>query len=112
MSAKLFHDTKAAIAASKRSLRCLELASHLRELGFEVRDGKRGGHKLLFHDGIRDFTSTSYNCGHGRNPEIKTPYIDNILKLIEKYQKEIIEYLESEDHDSGPSQIQHHNPSR
>jgi hypothetical protein len=103
MSARLFHDTKTKLAASKRSLRCVELASHLQALGFEVRDGKRGGHKLLFHEGIRDFTSASYNCGHGRNPEIKAAYVDRILKLLEKYQKEIIDYLEAQNHDRGPS---------
>lgn len=94
MSYKLFDETVAALSAARRSIRCEELASHLRRLGFDVRDGKRGGHKLIFHDGIPDFTSASYNCGHGRNPEIKPAYVSNLLKLLEQYKKEIIEYLE------------------
>lgn len=80
--------------AAKKSMRCAELARQLVRLGFEVRDGKRGGHKLYFHDGIQGFHSASFNCGHGKNPEIKPAYIRKVLKVLEQYKQELIEFLE------------------
>ncbi len=37
-------------------MRCQELADLLTELGFEVRDGKKAGHKVFVHHGIETFT--------------------------------------------------------
>jgi len=36
----------------------------------------------------------SYNCGHGRNPEIKSAYIGKILRILRQYEDEIIDFLE------------------
>jgi len=44
------------LQVSKANIRCDTLAEQLALLGFEVRDGKRGGHKVFFHDGISTFT--------------------------------------------------------
>ena len=82
------------LQASKANIRCDTLAEQLARLGFEVRDGKRGGHKVFFHDGISAFTSGSYNCGHGKNPEIKPAYIGKILRILKQYEDEIIDFLE------------------
>jgi len=95
MSAKLLYtEVVKTLQASKASIRCDTLAEQLARLGFEVRDGKRGGHKVFFHDGISTFTSGSYNCGHGRNPEIKPAYIGKILRILLRYEAEIIGFLE------------------
>lgn len=55
----------------------------LEGLGFSVKDDKRGGHKVFTHDGIQSFRTGSYNCEHGRNPEIKRPYIPKIRDWLE-----------------------------
>ncbi len=95
MSAELIYtEVVSTLQASKANIRCNTLAEQLARLGFEVRDGKRGGHKVFFHDGISAFTSGSYNCGHGKNPEIKPAYIGKILRILRQYEDEIIDFLE------------------
>ncbi|MEW8426131.1 MAG: type II toxin-antitoxin system HicA family toxin [Candidatus Thiodiazotropha sp.] len=75
------------------SIRCQELADKLISLGFEVRDGKKAGHKVFVHHGMESFTSGGYTCGHGRNPEIKPVYIKKVAKLLRQYETELIQYL-------------------
>jgi hypothetical protein len=94
MSKLLFGQVVAKLEAAKRSIRCDELAEQLELLGFEVRDGKQGGHKIYVHDGLPEFKSASYNCGHGRNPEIKPAYIRNVLRILRQHEAEIVNYLE------------------
>lgn len=79
---------------ARGSLRCDELRRELEALGFEVRDGKKAGHKVLTHPQIADFFSASYTCGHGKNPEIKPPYIRNICKVIEAHETVLRRLLE------------------
>ncbi len=85
--------------ASVSSIRCDTLAAQLARLGFEVRDGKQGGHKIFVHDGIPEFFSGSYNCGHGKNPEIKPAYIRKVLRILQQHEKEIIDFLEGQNDD-------------
>lgn len=75
------------------AIRCQELAGLLTSLGFDVRNGKKAGHKIFVHDGIATFTSASYTCGHGHNPEIKPVYIKNITRLLKQYEIELVQYL-------------------
>ncbi|MEA3278869.1 MAG: hypothetical protein U9Q81_26965 [Pseudomonadota bacterium] len=65
----------------------------LRSLGFEVRDGKKAGHKVFVHHGIAAFSSGGYTCGHGKNPEIKPVYVKRIARLIKQYEVELLAYL-------------------
>jgi hypothetical protein len=58
----------------KANLCCEDVKKLLLNLGFEVRDGKQGGHKIFVHSGLAAFQSASFNCGHGKNPEIKPAY--------------------------------------
>lgn len=76
------------------SVRCNDMAGMLERLGFEIRDGKKAGHKLFFHQGIESFKSASYTCGHGRNPEIKRPYVRQVIKILKQYEAELTEHLE------------------
>lgn len=95
MSAKDVYDqVEQTLTASRTNLRCNELSNLLTQLGFEVRDGKRGGHKVFFHDAIPEFMSSSFNCGHGKNPEIKPAYIGKILRTIRQYEAEIVAHLQ------------------
>jgi hypothetical protein len=73
------------------SMRCSEMKTCLESLGFTVRDGKKIGHKVFIHDELEVFLSGSYTCNHGRNPEIKRPYINSVLKTLKMHKAELIE---------------------
>lgn len=64
------------------SLRCRELQRILESLGFEVRDGRKPGHKIIHHPGLPGFLGSSYTCGHGRDPQIKPNYARNMLRIV------------------------------
>ena len=81
----------------KSSLCCEDVKQLLTRLGFDVRDGKLGGHKIYVHQGLPSFHSGSFNCGHGRNPEIKPAYITKIVQVLKQYKNELDTYLERKD---------------
>jgi predicted RNA binding protein YcfA (HicA-like mRNA interferase family) len=87
------------LQAGKGNLCCSDVIKILTSLGFQVRDGKKGGHKIYTHDGIADFNSSSFNCGHGKNPEIKQPYIVNIMRVIKLNGVALNDYLKEVDGD-------------
>jgi hypothetical protein len=82
------------LEASQHTIRCQEMSKYLQQLGFEVRDGKKEGHKIFTHDGIPSFWSSSYTCGHGKNPEIKPAYVRKIVTMLRRYEAELTEFLE------------------
>lgn len=92
MSGNLFKDTLSLFESGK-ALRCKDVIVALEGLGFEVRDGKRGGHKVYVHDGLVDFHSSAFNCDHGKNPQIKSAYIKKIAKVLRQYEQELVELL-------------------
>lgn len=79
----------------KSNLCCDEVQSLLESLGFEVRAG-RAGHKIVVHQGITSFHSASFNCGHGKNPQIKPAYISNLKRVIETHRQPLELYLEGQ----------------
>ena len=82
MNAKLTpKDTIGYLQQHKTNLCCKDVKYLLESLKFEVKDGKRGGHKVFVHYGLPSFQSGSFNCGHGKNPEIKPAYISKIIKI-------------------------------
>ena len=84
----------------RANARCRDIKDKLEKLGFEVRDGKRGGHKIFFHDDLPSFMSGSLNCGHGKNPEIKPVYVRKIVRILKEHESDIKKYLEKgEDND-------------
>lgn len=95
MSAKVT-DALQRLTDAGSSLRCDELRRILESLGFEVRDGKKAGHKVVTHAGLPDFFSAAYTCGHGKNPEIKPAYIHKIRKLIEEREADLRDWLKGE----------------
>lgn len=78
----------------KSSLCCEDVKQLLTLLGFDVRDGKLGGHKIYVHQRLLLFHSGSFNCGHGNNPEIKLAYISKIVQVLKQYKNELDDYLE------------------
>ena len=84
----------------RANARCRDIKDKLEKLGFEVRDGKRGGHKIFVHDHLPSFMSGSFNCGHGKNPEIKPVYVRKIIRILKEHESDIKKYLEKgEDND-------------
>jgi hypothetical protein len=77
----------------KKSCRASELWGALTGLGFEVRDTPSAGHKVVQHPGLKGFTGSSYNAGHGKNDEVKVGYIQNMLRLLRQYEVELEEFL-------------------
>ncbi len=88
-------ETITQLQAAKSSIRCEELAASLRDLGFVVRAGE-AGHKVVTHPGLKGFYSAAYNCGHGKNPEIKPAYIGKILRILRQYESELDEFLKEQ----------------
>lgn len=93
MTDSLYNNAVTTLESAGTSVRCSELTVLLQELGFTVRDGSRGGHKIFVHDGLPSFRSGSYNCDHGRNPQIKRPYITNVLRILREHEDELKSYL-------------------
>ncbi len=90
---KLFDTVVERLRSAGAATRCKELTEMLASLGFEVRNGKNQGHRVFVHHGVPSFTSGSYTCGHGRNPEIKPAYIQKVGRLLKQYEAELILYL-------------------
>ena len=83
----------ARLASAKASIRCSEMTELLTSLGYEVRNGKLGTHRMFFHDALPDFLSGSYNGGHGRDPQIKRPYVIKILRILRQHEPELKRFL-------------------
>jgi hypothetical protein len=81
------------LSSGRAAIRCRELAELLTSLGFELRDGRKAGHKVFVHHGVASFTSAAYTCGHGRNPEVKPVYVNNVARLLKQYEAELTQYL-------------------
>lgn len=83
---------KKALRALERagtSLRCKDLERILESLGFEVRDGKKAGHRIVHHPELPNFFGSSYTCGHGANPQVKPNYVRIMLKMIRQHEDEL-----------------------
>jgi hypothetical protein len=84
------------LVRAKGSWRCSDLIDRLEALGFQVRDGRTPGHKIVTHPSLAAFYSASFNCGHGKNPEIKSGYISNIRNTLVTHEKALREFLKEE----------------
>lgn len=71
------------------NLRCKEVLQMLDLLGFKIRDGRRGGHKIVSHPRLEGFIGTNFDCGHGANSQIKPVYIRKLIKIIDDWQVEL-----------------------
>lgn len=71
------------------SLRCEEVCAGLAHLGFEIKNGKCPGHKVVSHSALRGFIGTNFNCGHGRNDVVKIAYIKKLLRVLSENQPEL-----------------------
>ena len=72
------------------SIRCSDLVQILTGLGFEVRSGRAPGHKVVTHPKIKGLYS-NFDCGHGRSPEVRVPYVLNMRRVLRQYHSELTE---------------------
>jgi len=87
-------DTIQTLGNAGASMRCSDLQRALESIGFEVKDRKKPGHKVVYHSRLSEmseFTTTSYTCGHGKNPEVKPAYVKKMLGVIRRYESELKE---------------------
>ena len=96
MTSGRLDDVIQALSEAGASLRCNEMRSVLVSLGFDVRDGRKPGHKVVTHRYIEGFFSTSYTCGHGKNPEVKPAYVRQIRNTLRTYYQQLSDYLGDE----------------
>ena len=95
--------------ATRGTIRCKDMIRLLEGLGFAVRDGTKTGHKVITHPELVNFTSASITCGHGRNPQVKPPYVAHIKRLLVTHANDLEERKENRDDDNGESlRLQHH----
>jgi hypothetical protein len=93
MPAEAVRAAREQLEQASASLRCQDLVRILTRLGFDVRDGRKQGHKVMTHPGVPSFTSQGFTCGHGRNPEIKPVYVRRIAATLRQYEPELADYL-------------------
>jgi hypothetical protein len=77
------------LTTSKGNLRCLEVVKILESLGFTVKAGKNFNHKGFTHEEIKNFRGGTFNCGHGKNPQVNKHYLENIISILKKYEDKI-----------------------
>jgi hypothetical protein len=73
----------------KRSLRRSELEDALRSLGFSVRAGSSGGHRVFTHPKLSAFYGSRFNGGHGQDAEILPVYVGQVIKVLRMYKSEL-----------------------
>lgn len=93
MAGSLYDQVVAELSYGRTNLRGDRATALLRSLGFEVKEGRLGGHRVFTHDGLADFHSSSFNAGHGKNPEIKPSYVRNILRVLKEHESALRSYL-------------------
>jgi len=65
----------------------------LTDLGFVIKEGKTPNHKIVTHSGLATFTTTSYDCGHGKDAAIKAPYVVKIARILGEFAEDLQKYL-------------------
>jgi hypothetical protein len=76
-------------------MRCLDVCKNLERLGFVVKKKASGNHKVFNHPSLPDFHGSNFDCGHGKNAQVKSPYIKrNILPVLRRYREELKTILE------------------
>lgn len=91
------------LAAGKAGsgLPCAEVRSLLGELGFRVKDGARGGHKVITHPHLPGFTTAAYNCKSG-NGDVDRNYLGSILRVLRQHEADIKKHLGEADEKDDP----------
>lgn len=82
------------LTARKANVRCSEMREILEGLGFTIREGSNGNHRIFTHRGLEEFKSSSYDCGHGRDSLIKASYVVKVVRVLSENAIELNDFLE------------------
>ena len=90
--AKVTYDSVVAeLKSRKNSIKRSELISLLEGLRFKVQPGTKGKHYTYNHRDFAIFPGGTFNGSHdGKDPIIKVPYILDAIKILMKYEAELI----------------------
>lgn len=80
--------------ASGANTACRDFTSLLVDFGFEVRDGARGGHKIVTHPALPLAEAKNYNCGHNPGTMVKKPYVKEMLKFVQHQEDALRERID------------------
>ncbi|TMW74411.1 hypothetical protein FG147_07680 [Thauera sp. UPWRP] len=72
---------------------CRDFTALLIEFGFEVRDGSKGGHKVVTHPALPLAEAKNYNCGHNPGTMVKKPYVKEMLKFVQHQEDALREWI-------------------
>ena len=90
----VYDEVVAGLQAGKAAsgLSCADVRALLTRVGFNVKDGKRGGHKVVTHPHLPGFYSTGYNC-RGSGGPVDRNYLGHLLNVIRRYEEPLKRYL-------------------
>jgi hypothetical protein len=91
-----YRDVVARLTAEVATTRCADLVQMLESLGFHVTNRTNGNHRVYYHpelSRVSDFKTANFDCGHGRNPEVRPQYVRNVLRVLRIYEAEILGIL-------------------
>lgn len=82
-------ETISELRAKKNSLKCSKLKSVLEGFGFRVKRKGNAQHYVVTHPGLAKygFLATSFGCKHGKNPDTKGNYVENICKVLNAHKE-------------------------
>lgn len=91
------------LRSRKRAVSCngkAGLLAYMDEMGFISKSGKSPNHKVFVHKQLtetsnNEFKSHSIDCGHAPKKPMKFSYVVNTIRLMEKYQLELVEIMEA-----------------
>jgi len=76
------------------NIRCSELVAMLESLGFTVRKGANGGHRVFIHNRLDGFYSSSFDGGHGRDDIVKPVYVRIVRRILLEHESDLRALLE------------------
>lgn len=88
----------------KRAVSCngkAGLLAYMEELGFSCKSSKKSNnHKVFVHKELtarssNQFKTHSIDCGHAPKKPMKFSYVVNTIRLVEKYQVELMQLMEA-----------------
>jgi hypothetical protein len=87
----LVDDVIAELRRSPQGQRCHDLVRMLESLHFRVRDGSRGGHKIVSHPGLLGWFGTNFDCGHRETGYVKANYVRKLVRVLEDHKERLRE---------------------
>ena len=80
-----YHAVLANLRSNIVTTKCDILVKLLESLEYKVRKGSAGNHYSYSHPNIKGFHGSNFDCGHGKNPTIKKPYIRIAIRTLESH---------------------------